>query len=133
MITVLANGCFDILHIGHLEHLRQARAMGDRLFVALTADERVNKGPGRPINLWRDRAEMLREWRCVDVVIKSASAIDAIQLIKPDIFVKGIDYAGGKAWTEDVVALCERLGVQLRFTTSPKRSATDMIKRTMAL
>lgn len=107
--------------------------MGDRLFVALTADEHVNKGPGRPINPWKHRAEVLKELRCVDVVIKSVSALDAIELIKPSIFVKGIDYAGGKAWTEDVVKTCERLGIQLRFTTAPKRSATDMIKRTLEL
>lgn len=132
MIIVLANGCFDVLHKGHVEHLQQAKRMGDFLFVALTADEAVNKGPGRPINAWADRAMVLRELRCVDSVIKSRSSLDALQLVKPRIFVKGIDYADGNNFTEDVEGACRALGVELRFTTTAKMSATEVIRKAMA-
>jgi len=131
MIIVLANGCFDILHVGHVEHLQQAKKMGDILIVALTADENVNKGPGRPVNKWHDRMTVLRELRCVDVVIKSRSSMDALHLIKPNIFVKGIDYADGKHFTEDVAGTCEDLGVELRFTSTMKRSANDIIRKAL--
>ena len=130
-IIVLASGCFDIPHPGHLEHLRQARGMGDRLIVALTLDEFVNKGPGRPRVKWPERAEMLREWRCVDEVIPARSSIEAIQSVRPTYFVKGIDYADGKHWTEDVEAICREVGTELRFTTTDKTSIDDIIKRAL--
>jgi D-beta-D-heptose 7-phosphate kinase/D-beta-D-heptose 1-phosphate adenosyltransferase len=132
MHIVLVNGCFDILHTGHVEHLREARAMGDKLIVALTIDGKVNKGPNRPINTWNDRSFLLRELRCVDEVIPTSSAINAIRHVKPAYFVKGIDYADGKHWTEDVVAACEEVGTLLRFTKAPKQSATEIIKKAMA-
>lgn len=132
MHVVLANGCFDILHIGHVEHLKQARAMGDKLIVALTHDAFVNKGPNRPINNWAARAEVLRELRCVDEVIGSDSAMAAIRLLKPTYFVKGADYADGAHWTEDVLAACEEVGTLIKFTTTTKISATDIIRKAMA-
>lgn len=133
MITVLANGCFDVLHHGHLEHLRQARNMGNKLIVALTLDKFVNKGPQRPINSWDKRAELLRELRCVDEVIGTESAVQAICLIKPTYFVKGIDYADGTRWTEKALQeVCEEVGTIIKFTTTPKRSATDIIRKAMA-
>ena len=133
MKTILCNGVFDILHRGHVEHLKEARCMGARLIVALTTDPFVNKGPGRPMNEWLDRAYVLEALDCVDSVLPFNNAIEAIRSIRPTYFVKGIDYADGKRWTEDVVKACEEVGVMLRFTTAPKRSATDIIKRTMAL
>lgn len=133
MKLVLCNGVFDILHIGHVNHLKQARAMGERLIVGLTADHCVKKGAGRPLNKWLDRANVLRELRCVDEVVPVEGAVQAIRWIQPTYFVKGIDYADGKGWTEDVVKACEELGVILTFTTSPKVSATDLIKRTFEI
>ena len=132
MIRVLASGCFDVLHFGHLEHLREARAMGDYLIVALTEDAFVNKGPGRPINHWPERAELLRELRCVDEVISARNSVEAIRATRPTIFVKGIDYALGDRFTEDVEGACKETGAELRFTSSAKRSATDIIKKAMA-
>ena len=131
-VIVLANGCYDVFHAGHLAHLKEARAMGDNLIVALTVDSWVKKGPGRPINKWADRAALLKELRCVDEVIPSIGAIQAISEVRPTIFVKGIDYADGRNWTEGVEAVCKELGVELRFTTTPKTSAAEIIRKAMA-
>lgn len=128
----MVNGCFDVLHYGHLEHLREARSFGDRLIVALTEDAFVNKGPGKPVNRWQWRAEMLRELRCVDEVFPSKSAVEAILAHRPDVFVKGIDYANGQNWTEDVASACSEVGAELRFTATVKRSASDIIRKALA-
>jgi rfaE bifunctional protein nucleotidyltransferase chain/domain len=133
MTVVLANGVFDVLHLGHVQHLREARAMGDRLIVSLTVDAYVNKGPGRPLYPWAARAAVLAELRCVDEVVPTNSAIEAIMYIKPDIFVKGIDYADRDGWSEDVEAACAVAGAELRFTRSAKQSVTDIIRNTMAI
>ena len=132
MKIVLCNGCFDVLHAGHVAHLKQARSMGDRLIVSLTLDHAVNKGPGRPVNHWGDRAMALRELRCVDGVVPTESAAYAIRRVRPDIFVKGIDYAGGDKFTEDIEAACKAVGAELRYTDTPKMSATEIIKKAMA-
>ena len=129
MHKVLANGCFDILHDGHLQHLREARAMGDYLVVALTEDAFVNKGPGRPINHWPERADLLRELRCVDAVIMARNACEAIRSVRPKIFVKGIDYSLGDKFTEDVPGACKEVGAELRFTSAPKQSAKEIITK----
>ena len=92
MIRVMANGCFDCLHIGHVRHLQAARALGDILIVALTIDEEVHKGPGRPVFTWAERAEMLRALKCVDEIFPSWSFTQAIQQVMPDVAVKGKEY-----------------------------------------
>ena len=107
--------------------------MGDRLIVSLTLDEYVNKGPGRPVNTWLDRAKVLESLRCVYMVIPSKNAVDAIKAIRPDYFVKGIDYAKGDKWSEDVEKACAEVGATIRFTGTPKRSATETIRRVYAL
>lgn len=129
MQKVLANGCFDVLHDGHLQHLREARAMGDYLIVALTEDAFVNKGPGRPINHWPERADLLRELRCVDEVITTRYACSAIREVRPKVFVKGIDYAGGDKFTEDVAGACKEVGAELRYTSAAKQSAKEIITK----
>lgn len=130
-LVVLANGCFDILHVGHVRHLQEARAMGGYLVVSLTKDENVNKGPGRPVNPWLDRADVLRALRPVDQVIETASALQAIYTVRPNIFVKGIDYAGGERLSEDIFAACKEVGAEIRYTTSEKRSVTETIKKAL--
>lgn len=93
---VFTNGCFDILHRGHVGYLKEARNLGDALVVALNSDDSVKrlKGEERPFNNEADRAEMLCALRSVDyVVIFSEDTADkAIEAIQPDIFVKGGDY-----------------------------------------
>lgn len=132
MRVVLANGCFDILHVGHVRHLKEARTMGDSLIVSLTMDAYVMKGPGRPVNNWLDRFLVLSALECVDSVVPAKNAIQAILEVRPSIFVKGIDYAGGDRFTEDVHAACRSVGAEIRYTTSPKMSATDIIRRSLA-
>jgi rfaE bifunctional protein nucleotidyltransferase chain/domain len=93
--VVLAHGVFDLVHLGHLRHLEQARNEGDFLLVSVTADVFVNKGPGRPVFPAEARAEMLAALSTVDaVVINSApTGIPVIEAVKPDIYVKGMEYA----------------------------------------
>ena len=131
MKIVLANGVFDILHYGHLLHLLEARTMGDMLIVSVTEDEHVNKGPGRPINALEQRMAILRALKCVGMVISTPCAITAILRVKPDIFVKGIDYAGGDKFSEDVARACAKVGAEIRYTQTPKMSVTeDIIAKT---
>ena len=133
MKVVLCNGCFDILHIGHIQHLREAREMGDKLVLALTADDGVRrKGPDRPFNTWSDRALVLMELRCVDSVIWSDSAVQSIRDVKPAYFVKGIDYMDGNHFTENVIDACAEVGAELKFTSAPKRSVAEIIKKAAA-
>ena len=93
---VMTNGCFDLLHVGHLRYLQQAAALGDRLIVAVNSDESVAgiKGPQRPLNRLRDRMEMLAGMECVDWVVDFSEATPArlIASVLPDILVKGGDY-----------------------------------------
>lgn len=93
--TVLAHGCFDVLHVGHIRHLEEARSLGERLVVSVTADPHVGKGAGRPMFSLAERIEALRALKCVDEVHVSESddAVDAINAIRPHFYVKGIDYA----------------------------------------
>ena len=127
MKVVLANGCFDGLHAGHVTHLQQARRMGDRLVVSVTHDNFVNKGDGRPVFNYRSRAAVLAELRCVDEVIVVDTVIQALTYKWPTIFVKGPDY------TIDTIEpehheFCRKHGIEIRFTTGEKLSSTALFK-----
>ena len=93
---VFTNGCFDILHVGHIRYLSEARSLGDILVVGVNSDESVRnlKGPSRPINSLSDRALLLSELVCVDYVVsfKEQTPLKLIKMIMPDILVKGGDY-----------------------------------------
>ncbi len=93
---VFTNGCFDILHRGHITYLNQAKAMGDVLFVGLNADDSVRrlKGPARPINTLEDRAHVLAALSCIDHIVPfhDDTPVRLIERIRPDVFVKGGDY-----------------------------------------
>src|SRR5216684_1344437 len=92
---VLANGCFDLLHVGHVRHLQAARALGDTLVVGLNGDQSVRelKGIGRPVNNESDRAEVLAALECVDFVtiFPEKRATRFIEAARPAIYVKGGD------------------------------------------
>ena len=94
--VVFANGCFDILHVGHVRYLEAARALGDLLVVGINADEQVRrlKGPGRPFVSERERAEVIASLRAVDLVtIFSEPTVEALlQALRPDVHAKGTDY-----------------------------------------
>ena len=94
--VVLTNGCFDILHIGHVRYLQDAADQGDKLVVALNSDDSVKllKGDNRPIVPLQERMELLASLRCVDWVIPfyEETPLNIISALKPDILVKGGDY-----------------------------------------
>lgn len=93
---VFTNGCFDILHIGHVHYLEAAKSLGDVLIIGLNTDKSVSdlKGPERPINQQDDRANVLSALRAVDVVVlfDESTPLSLISEIMPDILVKGGDY-----------------------------------------
>src|SRR5690348_15400183 len=95
--VVQAHGCFDVLHPGHVRYLEQAKKLGDRLIVSVTADRHVAKGPGRPMFDENLRAESLTALACVDAVVinDNPTAVPMIAEIRPDIYAKGTDYAKG--------------------------------------
>lgn len=94
--VVFTNGCFDVLHLGHVTYLAEARAMGDLLVVGLNSDASVRrlKGPSRPINDEKARAMVLASLQCVDYVIifDEDTPLDLIKAVKPNVLVKGGDY-----------------------------------------
>ncbi len=94
--VVFTNGCFDLLHVGHVRYLREAREQGDLLFVGLNDDEstRLVKGPGRPYVGQEDRSEVLAALRCVDYVVlfSEKTAERLVSVLKPDTYVKGGNY-----------------------------------------
>lgn len=95
--VVFTNGCFDILHVGHVRYLQEARAQGDFLVVALNSDASVrvlNKGPERPINSELARAEVMAALGCVDFVtiFSEPTPLEVIQCLSPDVLVKGGDW-----------------------------------------
>ena len=96
--VVFTNGCFDLLHPGHIQSLEQARALGDALIVGLNGDASVRelKGPGRPILPELERAEILAALECVDAVVifQQMTPREIIAALLPDVLVKGGDWAG---------------------------------------
>jgi len=93
---VFTNGCFDLLHPGHIDYLHKARELGDKLVVGLNDDDSISrlKGPERPINPLADRAIMLAALKSVDLVVPFSedTPLDLISTLLPDILVKGGDY-----------------------------------------
>ena len=95
-IIVTTNGVFDILHIGHIRYLQEAKKLGDILIIAVNSDSSVkkNKGPKRPLNNENDRAEALAALECVDYVsiFSEETPLKILEIIKPNVHVKGGDY-----------------------------------------
>lgn len=136
--AVLCHGVFDVLHAGHLAYFKAAKAFGDYLVVSITTDRFVNKGPGRPYFSTNQRMEMLRSLAIVDQIVTSdaPTAIQVIEKIKPDFYVKGPDY---KDANNDVTgeilnekAAVEEHGGQLVFTDEPVYSSGNIINRFFA-
>ena len=104
---VFTNGVFDLLHVGHLRYLQQARALGDALIVGLNSDRsvRANKGAGRPITPEAERAEILSALACVDgvVVFDEDTPHEIVAALQPDVLVKGADWAADAIVGRDVV------------------------------
>jgi rfaE bifunctional protein nucleotidyltransferase chain/domain len=128
--VTLTNGCFDLLHVGHVRYLHAAKQLGGRLIVAINSDDSVRalKGPGRPLMPAEERAEILAALADVDaVVVFSEPDVRAlIREIRPDIHAKGTDYAADTVPERDVVREC---GGRVEIVGDPKdHSASEIIR-----
>lgn len=129
--VVFTNGCFDILHVGHVRYLQAARAQGDVLVVGLNTDSSVQrlKGPTRPINAQDDRAEVLAGLACVDYVtlFDEPTPEVLIALLRPDVHVKGGDYTEDQLPEAKIVR--EYGGDVVIMPLVEGRSTTNVIKK----
>jgi rfaE bifunctional protein nucleotidyltransferase chain/domain len=130
---VLTNGCFDILHAGHVRYLGRARRLGDALAVALNGDGSVRelKGEGRPVNPEADRAEVLSALEAVDhvVVFAEKRVTKVIEAVRPHVYAKGGDYTVASLDPEERAAL-EAAGTRIEILPLvPGRSTTAVLDR----
>jgi rfaE bifunctional protein kinase chain/domain/rfaE bifunctional protein nucleotidyltransferase chain/domain len=133
--VVQCHGVFDLLHIGHIKHLNHAKSVGDILVVSITADKYVKKGPGKPYFNERLRAEALASLASVDYVVinHDATAIKAINAIRPDFYMKGVEYQDAESditgkITEEEEAV-RAVGGQLNFTKDIVFSSSALLNR----
>jgi len=130
---VATNGCFDLLHLGHVRYLQAARALGDFLAVGLNSDRSVRqlKGGGRPITTEDDRAEVLAALRCVDLVtiFPEMRATRFLVAARPAIYVKGGDYTSETLNEEERVAL-KQIGAEIRLIPfEPGYSTSQLLEQ----
>jgi D-beta-D-heptose 7-phosphate kinase/D-beta-D-heptose 1-phosphate adenosyltransferase len=128
---VFTNGCFDVIHAGHVTYLREAKTLGDVLVVAVNADAQVRaqKGEGRPIYPLADRIDILSELLCIDYIVafEEPTVHELLRSLRPDIFVKGGDYRPEEINEYDVV---QELGLDLRLLSlRPGLGSTHVIER----
>lgn len=130
---VLCHGTFDLMHAGHIRYLQRAKEEGDLLFVTVTADEYVNKGPGRPVFNELLRAENLAALACVDLVAinHAVSAVEALNQIRPNIYAKGSEYRShGDDVTGNIVLeqeMVERHGGHVFYTDEITFSSSNLL------
>ena len=129
-VVVTTNGCFDVLHLGHLRYLQAARKLGDCLVVAINSDASVRqlKGQNRPLVPEDERAEMLAGLACVDyvVIFPELTPVDLLSELKPNIHVKGGDYQLEQLIERDTVEA--NGGKVIVGLNVPGKSTTDLIK-----
>jgi D-glycero-beta-D-manno-heptose 1-phosphate adenylyltransferase len=128
---VLANGCFDVLHAGHVRYLQAARALGDLLVVGINSDSQVArlKGAGRPILSEQNRAELIASLEAVDLVtiFDEPTVTELLLAIRPDVHAKGTDYTEETVPERDVV---RSYGGSVRIVGDPKdHSTSELIRR----
>ncbi len=127
----LANGIFDLFHVGHLRYLQGAKALADRLVVAVNSDlsTRLNKGPGRPVVPEAERAEVVAALACVDhvVLFDSKDVVPVIRALRPDVHVKGTDYTPETIPEAEEVRAC---GGRVAVAGDPKgHSTSELIEK----
>lgn len=129
--VVFTNGCFDLLHVGHVRYLQEARRQGDLLVVALNTDASVQKlkGPTRPVQHELDRAEIMAALECVSHVtlFGDETPLSLIELLEPDVLVKGGDWAPDKI--VGAKSVLERGGAVKSLTFQPGRSTSNIIEK----
>ena len=133
--VVQCHGTFDLIHPGHIVHLEEAKALGDDLVVTVTDEKHVNKGPGRPYFNDALRARTLAALSCVDyiVLIPHAAAVEAIECVRPHVYVKGKEYEDTSVDVtgniHDDLATVERLGGEVRYLGDVVFSSTRLLNR----
>lgn len=133
--VVLAHGIFDLFHIGHVRHLENAKKNGDFLLVSISEDKYVNKGPGRPVFPAQMRAELLSALQIIDKIIinDGPTAINVINQVKPDIYIKGVEYADADKDVTGKIAeekkAIENAGGKLVFTDDIVFSSSTLINK----
>ncbi|HEX4631843.1 MAG TPA: D-glycero-beta-D-manno-heptose 1-phosphate adenylyltransferase [Chthoniobacterales bacterium] len=131
---VFTNGCFDLLHVGHVHYLAAARALGDALLVAVNGDESVRalKGDGRPLNREADRAEVIAALESVDhvVIFPEVRVTALLEKIQPAIYVKGGDYTAESLHAEERSAL-ERMGTEILIVPFETGYSTSQLLKRM--
>lgn len=129
-VVGLCHGCFDILHIGHIRHFMAARGHCDLLFVSVTGDQFVNKGPDRPIIPEHERAEVVGSLKSVAgaMINHSETVVDALRRLRPSIYFKGQEYQGSTdaRFLEEKRA-AEEVGVEVRHTFEKVYSSSKII------
>jgi len=130
--VVFTNGCFDLLHPGHVAYLEQARSQGEALIVGVNTDDsvrRLGKGAGRPVTPEFDRARVLAALTCVDrvVLFDEDTPLELITALQPDVLVKGGDYQLSKIVGREVVAA--RGGQVLALPFLPGYATTELLRR----
>ncbi|NQV17647.1 MAG: D-glycero-beta-D-manno-heptose 1-phosphate adenylyltransferase [Armatimonadetes bacterium] len=132
---VFTNGCFDILHAGHIQYLREAKNLGDILIIGLNSDKstKLIKGKNRPINTELNRATVLAALEFVDyiVIFEEDTPFNLINLIKPDILVKGGDWKENEIIGSDIVK--ENHGKIISLSYKPGISTTGIIDKILTL
>jgi D-glycero-beta-D-manno-heptose 1-phosphate adenylyltransferase len=128
---VLANGCFDLFHVGHIRYLQAAKELGDLLIVGINSDEQVRKlkGLNRPFMPENERAEIIDALACVDyvTVFSEPTVTELIRAVRPDFHAKGTDYTTETIPEKDIVA---EYGGQVKIVGDPKNhSSTDLLKK----
>jgi len=131
-VVVFTNGVFDLLHPGHVRYLTQARQQGDALIVGINSDasvRRLSKGPGRPLNSFEDRAELLAALAVVDavVVFEEDTPLEIVTALQPDVLVKGADWAADAIVGRDVVEA--RGGRVVRIPLADGYSTSAILER----
>ena len=130
-IIVLANGCFDFFHVGHIRYLSEAKALGDCLIVGINSDEQVRKlkGKNRPLVPEKERAEIISALKFVDLVtiFKEPTVEELIRALRPDFHAKGTDYTTETVPERQIVAEC---GGKVMIVGDPKNhSSTNLIEK----
>lgn len=128
MRIVLCNGIFDLLHVAHLRHLRQASKMGDMLVVGVTMDESAAKEKRRPIIPEAERLEMVRGLRWVEDAFLCANSLQALDDWKPHVFCKGHDYRL-KGLLDEEIMFCTKYGIEIAYTDENPQTTSAIIER----
>lgn len=134
MSIALCHGCFDPLHVGHIKHFCEASKLADKLVVTVTPDRYVNKGPDRPYFHEEDRLFAIASLSMVDACALNLwpDSIRTIEMLKPDFYVKGVDYKDMENCNPNIInerKALEQYHGRMYFTSTEKLSSTELIKK----